>query len=57
MENVREEIRAFMSAAEIILSPVLVRPPLSQQERDLVSFYAHNLIDYINTDRANGQTH
>jgi hypothetical protein len=47
MENVREEIRVFMGVAETILNPALIRPPLSEEERNIISFYAHNVIDYL----------
>ena len=39
----RDEIRAFISAAETLLSPISLMPPLTGEERKLVEFYASSL--------------
>ena len=43
VQATREEIRAFIAAAETLLSPVSIAPPLTTEERKLVEFYASSL--------------
>ncbi len=37
--GVRKEVVNFTKAAEILLSPVLMSPPLTQEECDLIAEY------------------
>ena len=43
VQATREEIRAFIAAAETLLSPIFLTPPLTTEERKLVEFYASSL--------------
>ena len=52
MENFRDEVRTFMRAAEIILSPASLSCPLTSQERDVIFFYAQSLVEQLNAERA-----
>jgi hypothetical protein len=50
METYRERVRMFVELAETMLSPASQTFPLSLEEREIVSFYAHNLIDRTELD-------
>lgn len=41
----RAEVRAFILAAETILSHVLLVPPMSEEERKIVQYYASCLTE------------
>ena len=39
----REEINAFILDCETLLSPILLEPPLSVEERTIIQFYIRQL--------------
>jgi hypothetical protein len=41
----RSEVRAFVLASETLLSHVLLVPPMSEEERKIVQYYADSLIE------------
>ena len=41
----RPEVRAFVLASETLLSHVLLVPPMSEEERKIVHYYAVSLIE------------
>jgi hypothetical protein len=50
MDNFRREVRVFVRAAEMMLAPASHTFPLTLEEREIVSFYAHNLLDRMELD-------
>jgi hypothetical protein len=40
---IRKEVLEFLSASETILSSVLIKPPLTKDERDLITEYVKQL--------------
>ena len=45
METIRPEVQAFVSAAETLLSPIMLGRPLNEDERDIVAMCAQNLAE------------
>ena len=54
MEGYREEVRVFVHAAETMLAPTSHTFPLTLEEREVVSFYAVNLLDRMELDWLEG---
>lgn len=48
--TLRTEVRTFCAAAETLLSPVLLRFPLNEEEQGMISLYLENLREKLLTD-------
>ena len=49
MSAYRQEVREFVRASEALLSPISIGGELlTQQEREIIQFYATSLSDYCN---------
>jgi hypothetical protein len=41
----RKEVHTFVSAAEVLLSPILLNTPLTPEECKIIEFYANALLN------------
>jgi hypothetical protein len=45
MRSIRKEVRQFMHAAETLLGPIVAVTDLSQDERDVIWLYIHQIME------------
>lgn len=45
MRSIRKEVRQFMHAAETLLGPIVAVTDLSQDERDVIGLYIHQIME------------
>lgn len=48
--TIRAEVKTFCAAAETLLSPVLLRSLLNEEERGMISLYMENLQEKVLLD-------
>jgi hypothetical protein len=48
----RKEINAFVLDCETLLSPILLEPPLTSEERKIIQFYIRQLVSRYGEDSA-----